>query len=140
MCLMHDLLSSCSYSFLLRIILNSYEHMAQCNCCGTSLSSSTTCALKVHRNHCRKNAPMRFKELASQVPKPQIYVEESEVIFCAVIPIFEQLAINNIQDFQTIFYLAQETQMEVDIHLEVVLMPEFIEGASVYYFYILLIN
>ena len=129
--LMRDLFSSCSHLFLLRIILNSYEHMAQCNHCGTSLSSSTTRALKVHHNHCQKNAPMRFKELASRVPKPQKHVEESEVIFCAVIPIFEQLLINNVQDFQTIFDLAPETQMEVDIHLEVAPMPEFIQGASV---------
>jgi hypothetical protein len=65
--------------------------MAQCNRCGASLSSSTTRALKVHRIHCRKNVPMRFKDPASRVSN---HVDESQVIFGVVIQTFEQLIIN----------------------------------------------
>ena len=56
--------------------------MAHCTRCGASLSGTTSRALKVHRLHCPKNAPMKFKKPTARVPKvPQKPVDKSKVIF-----------------------------------------------------------
>ena len=56
--------------------------MPQCARCGASISGTTSRALKVHRLHCSKNVPMKFKAPTAQVPKvPQKHVDKSKVIF-----------------------------------------------------------
>lgn len=122
--------------------------MPQCNRCGATLSNTTSRALKVHRLHCPKNKPMKFKDPSPRVPKlsknvAQKHVEETEskVILCILIPIFERLILELI--FQI---LETPPHLEMDINMDALpLIPQddgnriFVEGSSVSFFYVILL-
>ena len=43
--------------------------MVSCNRCGIVIASGTARGLKVHRLHCAKSGPVKFRQPASRVPK-----------------------------------------------------------------------
>lgn len=104
---------------ILFILLLIHIIMAQCNRCGAPPLNTTSRALKVHRLHCPKNTPMKFKEPTSRIPKSTRDVAQE--------PVGESEKLE----------LPPDLKMDIDVEFDPNIMPqvepEFVEGSSVCY-------